>query len=323
MKGKFYIDGEDAFDKFGVFVAENGYTSLISYPAFKDLDTNNWPEENGIEVDLTDAVLDYQEFQLSFFGTDYWRTIDFIALISDKAYHEYDFREIGRKTRLRLVSSPKKEIGKSIDSFSLIFSNDFPMDGYEYISPVSVNMPKQPSYEIDGVPLADYGVFLLDGSDAEILKTPSVKKNLLVDLSGDKGAIYDGESVVFQKKNVPLRCWMRCDSVTTMWRNLDALVYDLVKPTEKEDEEGFKYNDSGKTFYSEILEEEFPCYYDGLKATKFQLLPGNRIWLEFTLTLSFTSFVVGEVEYLLASEAEELIITEDGEYCIDMKYYGN
>lgn len=323
MKGKFYIDGEDAFEKYGVFVAENGYTSLIAYPAFKDLDKNDWPEENGIEVDLTDTVFDYREFQMSFFSTDYWKTIDFIALISDKAYHEYDFREISRALKLRLVSSPKKLIGKAIDSFNLTFADDFPMQGYEYADPVHVDMPKQLSYEIDGIPLANYGVFLLEGSDAEILKTPFVKKNLIVNLSNSNGAVYDGENVVFQKKSVALKCWMRCDNVSTMWRNLDALVHDLTKATEKEDEDGFKYNDSGKTFYSEILEEEFPCYYDGLKATKFQLLPGNRIWLEFTLTLSFTSFVVGEVEYLLASEAEELIITEDGEYCIDMKYYGN
>lgn len=323
MKGKFYIDGEDAFVKYGVFVADNGYTNLISYPAFKDLDKNIWPEENGIEVDLTEPVLDYQEIQLSFFGTDYWMVIDFIAVMSDKSYHEFDFKEINRKVKLRLVTNPKKEIGKSIDSFTLTFANDFPMEGYEYVEPATVEMPKQLSYEIDGVPLSNYGVFLLNGSDAEILKTPAVKKNLLVDLSNKSGATYDGEIVVFQQKDIPLKCWMRCDSTETMWRNLDALVYDLIKLSEKEDEDGFKYDDAKRSFYVENLEEEYPCYYNGLKATRFQILPDGRVWLEFTLTLSFTSFVVGEVEYLLSSEAEELIITEDGEYCIDMKYYGD
>ena len=44
----------------------------------------------------------------------------------------------------------------------------------------------------------------------------------------------------------------------------------------------------------------------------------NGVWWEFTLKLVFTSFRIGETEFLLASEAGEFIITEDGEFYIDL-----
>ena len=93
--------------------------------------------------------------------------------------------------------------------------------------------------------------------------------------------------------------------------------------TEKTDEDGISYKDAERCFYSEKYCEEYPCFYNGLKATKFQLLSGGRVWLEFTLTLTFTSFRINGVEFLLASEDGELIVTEDGEFCIDLKDYAD
>lgn len=320
MKGKFYIDGKDAFTTYGLFVADGGYNGLISFPAFKEFEINDWEEEDGIEADLMSPVLKSHEFSIDFYCKNYLAAIDFIAFISDLSYHEYDFLEMGCTRRLRLVSSPKKKIYKEIESFSLTFADDFPMEGYTYLPPVYDGLvPNQENYSIDDIPLLNYGVFLLNGSDAEILKTPAVKKNLLIDVSTKSGAIYNGNKVVFQKKDVALKCWMRCRNVETMWRNLNALIYDLTKVTEKTDEDGYTFMDAHRTLTAEKLGEEYPCFYCGLKTTKFQHLSGNRIWIEFTLTLTFTSFRANEVEYLLATENGEYIETEDG-FLIDLNY---
>lgn len=321
MKGKFYIDGKDAFVTYGLFVANNGYNGLISFPAFKTIDTEDWAEDDGIEADLTAPVLNTREFSINFYCKDYWQTMDFIALLSDLSYHEFNFVEVGCIRKLRLVSNTQKKIFKAMDSFTLSFADDFPMKDYTYVAPIPGGIPTQSAYEIDDIPLYNYGVFLLDGSDAEIVKTPAIKKNLLIDLQSQAGATYDGENVVYQKKDVALKCWMRSKNAETMWRNLNALVHDLTKLSEKTDEEGYIIQDAERRFYTEKLKEEYPCFYNGLKATKFQLLSGRRTWLEFTLTLTFTSFKMGGVEYLLASEAGELIITEDSEFYIDMKSY--
>lgn len=324
MKGKFYIDEKDAYLAYGLFVANNGYNGLIAFPGFKDLDENEWSEEDGTEVDLSSPVLNTREFSINFYCCDYFKAMDFIALISDGSFHTYNFAEVGCSRCLRLVSEPSKKIHRQMETFSLSFADDFPMNGYTYSEPtIDGGIPAQEGYEIDGKLFSDYGVFILDGSDTEIMKMPSVKKNLLIDIPSNSGAIYDGKHVVFQKKDVTLKCWMRCKDVTTMWRNLNALVYDLISLTDKIDFAGYKYKDAERIFFVERLYEEYPCYFNGLSATKFQILSGSRVWLEFDLTLTFTSFRVNGIDYLLATETGELIITEDGEYYIDMKDYAN
>lgn len=109
MKGKFYIDGKDAYSVYGLFVANNGYNGLISFPGFKELDENVWPEYDGVEVDLSSPVLNAMEFSITFYCCDYFKTADFISLISDGAFHEYNFVEAGCVRRLRLVSNPGKK----------------------------------------------------------------------------------------------------------------------------------------------------------------------------------------------------------------------
>lgn len=226
MKGKFYIDGKDAYLAYGLFVANNGYNGLISFPSFKTLDENVWPEEDGTEIDLSSPVFNAQELSINFYCCDYFKAMDFIALVSDGSFHEYNFVEVGCIRRLRLISEPSKKIHRNMETFSLSFSDDFPMEGYNYLEPVlDGGIPAQEGYEIGGKFFSDYGIFILDGSDTEITQMPSVKKNLLIDIPSQSGVTYDGKEVVFEKKEVNLKCWMRCDSVSTMWRNLNAFVY--------------------------------------------------------------------------------------------------
>ena len=45
--------------------------------------------------------------------------------------------------------------------------------------------------------------------------------------------------------------------------------------------------------------------------------------MTFNLTLEFTVFRLGGTDYLLATEDGDLIVTEDGEYYIDLGTYEN
>ncbi len=175
-------------------------------------------------------------------------------------------------------------------------------------------MPK--GYEIDDKDLSDYGVVVLQGSNAEILKAPTVKKNLLQNFKRQDGAIYDGEVVKFQTKEVSLKCLMRAGTVELFWRNHDALLHDLTRLSAKVDDEGYEYSDAERIFYCDEWSESYPCYYKSCQTNDFML--NNGVWWEFTLKLVFTSFRIGETEFLLSSEAGEFIITEDGEFYIDL-----
>ena len=68
--------------------------------------------------------------------------------------------------------------------------------------------------------------------------------------------------------------------------------------------------------------EEYPCYYKRTSGWKLESLRG-RVVVTFNLTLEFTVFRMDGIDYLLATEAGELVVTEDGEYYIDLNIYAD
>lgn len=316
MKGQLYIDGKDIFTELGVATLQGNYGELVAFPPSKTPDSNDWAEEDGKEFDLSAIALDSRELTLSFGFFSEWNYNNFVALLSDMAYHDFNFPHLGRTFKLRLSSQNSFEIYSTTQMSRFTFANDFPRQGdYVYQEPVNAYpMPK--GYELDDVDLSSYSVLILKGTNEEILKSPAVKKNLLQNFKRQDGAIYDGEYVKFQTKDVNLKCLMRAPDFETFWRNRDALLHNLTKLSAKTDDEGYEYEDAERIFYVDEWSESYPCYYKSCKTVDFN--PFGGIWWEFTLTLVFTSFRFGDTEYLLASEAGEFIITEDEEYYIDL-----
>jgi hypothetical protein len=303
MTGKMYIDGKDAYSEYRVFTVEGGYNELITFPALKSVESNNWAEGDGSEFDLSAPVLNTRELSVKFA----FRGVDalfgvFMELLSDMAYHVFNFAEIGRTYKLRLVNQPAYTTAGSLGLFTLRFADDFPLLGYEYLSPAS-NIPPKQGYELDDVDLSEYGIHILKGSEAEILKSPAVKRNLLTNIRTQSGAYYDGQHVNFDTKDVKINCLMRANTLPELWRNYDALLYNLSRPDER-------------LLYVDSTGYEYPCFYKGCTVEQFD--PFGRIWLQFSLTLTFTSFRVDGEEFLLAAEDGKLIITEQGDYAIDL-----
>ena len=303
MTGKFYIDGKDAFTEYGVFVQENGYNELAAFPSLKSVKSNDWQEEDGIEADLSAPVLDTKEFSMKFvFTGKNSRYGGFIELLSDKSYHTFNFREIGRTYRLRMVSHTNLDTALFLGFVTLLLADDFPLDGYTYTAPASM-VPPYGDYELDGRKLTDYGIRVLDGTLSEIEKSPAVKQNLLRNIGTQGGAIYDGNRVTFKAKEVRVNCLMRAATQAELWRNYDAFLYDLVRPDER-------------LLYVDTQGIEYPCHYKNCSVSEFYI--SGKIWLKFTVTLVFTSFRVEGDIYLLTSESGEWIITEDGNLAINL-----
>jgi len=303
MTGTLYIDGVDILQRFGVFVHNGGYAGLAGYPPLKAVDSNNWLEEDGIEPDLSDPHLDTKTFNMTFGGSNAPGSEIFIHFLAGRTYRLFEFRQLGITRRLRLVGQDSRRTLSGLEVFSLQFADDFPLDGYEYLEPLPLQSVSPQGYRIDGRELSEYGMRVLDGSDDDILKSPAVKANLLVNTGAHDGAVYFGDQVVFQAKDIALRCQLRADT-ETFWRNYNALLHDLVQPGER-------------TFHFGKRGEEFPCHYKS-SAVDVCSLNGDDMWCEFTLTLTLTSFRVGEIEYLLAVEDGRVIVTEDEQFYLDM-----
>ena len=305
MTGRLYIDGKDAYKQWGVFVVSGGWNELLAYPALKTVDSNDWQEEDGIEADLDNPRLDTKEASLKIaYSGLFSRFIEFVTLLADRGYHDFNCVSIGRRFTLRLTQMPNLDAYKSLGFITLKLANDFPLRNYTYQAPES-SIFSSDDYLIDGKAFTDYGCRILQGSLSEIMKTANVKTSLIRNINILPGAEYDDDAkITFKSKDVKLKCLMRADTLAELWRNYDALLYDLIRPEERMLE------------VSE-LEQTFPCYYKSASVSQF--FPDDKIWLEFTLTLTFThSFRLQVDDFVLASEDGIIIFTEDGENAIEM-----
>ena len=275
MTGRLYIDGKDIYAEYGVYVVQGGWNELIAYPPLKPIDNNDWQEEDGTEVDLSAPVLDTREIQLKVAFTELdSRFFALIRHLSDGAYHTFDCRYIERTYTLRLVAQPNLAVAHALGTTTLKFADDFPLLGYTYEKPAS-NIATYNDYTFDGRLFTDYGVRVLKGTLDEVKKTPTVKTNLLRNISTQMGVLYDGKNVTYKSKDVKINCLMRADTLNELWRNYDALLYDLILP-------------NTHNLWVRELNKEFPFYYKSCQVTEFY--PTDKIWLQFTLTVTFTTF---------------------------------
>lgn len=299
MTGRLFIDGQDAFTAYGIYVTKGGWKGLVQWAALKDIEYNDWQEEDGIEADLSDPKLNTREADITVAVrrlSDGYLTLN--EKLSDGAYHEFDCREIGRTFKLRLVSMPSISNIEDFGSVAIRVADDFPLEGYEYLAPQSTIFERSEDYAIDDRPLTDYGAQVLKGILSEIMKTPTVKGNLLTNINNKSGAVYDPKNVTYKSKEVKVNILMRANSLSEFWRNYDALLYDLTRPEER-------------TLDIIDVAESYPCYYKSCQVNEFY--PMNKIWLNMTLTFVFTRDFRIQDESLLATEDDLWIVTEDTE----------
>lgn len=299
MAGELYIDGKNAMATYGIFVQEGGYAGTVEWPALKQVVFNDWPEEDGIDPDLTDPKLDGKEFSIQCCCVDAENIHSLFELLTDGAYHVFDFKPIGLVKTLRLISQPDVRTVLPLQTFTLSMGDDSPLEDYKYREPIPIDSCWQKGIQIDGRELSDYGVWILEGTLDEMVKAPAVKRNLSVNTSNIQGAIYEETHVRFHSKDVSLNCLLRAPSMDVFWNNYHALLYDLVRPGER-------------LLYLTESEEYFGCYYKNSKVSRFAVIGDSEAWCEFTITLCFTSVRPGQTEYLLATEDDRLIITEEG-----------
>lgn len=304
MTGAFYIDGIDIYTRYGVVIIEGGYNDLLCFPALKAPEYNDWPEEDGIEVDLDAPMLEAKEITVSF-ACNGINTSDFIYIVSQPGYHTLRIAELEKEFRLRLLTQTALKDYSRAATFSLKFADDYPGRSESYPPPEGSGLSLPVSeYEIDDVPFSKYGIEVIGGWD-DLQKSPTVKQNLTRSFTTSDGQLYDADHVVFCSKETTLNCSLSAVSMSEFWKCYTAFFNDLIQPGERR-------------LYWDYTGEEYPCYYK--KSSGFNVASFcDPVVMEFNLTLVFTVFRIGETEYLLSTETGELLETEDGEYLIDMK----
>lgn len=266
------IDGKDAYTEYGVFVVKGGLNEVVAMPPLKPFESNDWHEYDGLDADLSTPVLNAREITLRVASSDYNRFARLISILQDGGYHSFFFASINRDYRLRLlgVSGVRAGVG-GLEMVSIKLAEDKPMQGYTYRTPKSTIASTQ-DYTLDNRPITDYGVRVLKGTLEEILRLPNIKENLTIDSKKEAGRKYDTGITRYKSKDVKLYCLMTAESLNELWRNYDALLYDLIRP-------------EARTLGVEILGREFRFAYKNCQVTEFY--PTEEIWLRFTLTITF------------------------------------
>ena len=309
MKTNCYIDETDIYAAFGVLVTKGGYNALLAFPSVKEPPSNDWPEEDGLEVDLTSLVLKDKEADISFLAFDKAKYVnDFIAFISSTGYHTVRIPSLSRTWNLRLLSEPARtQYREHVTVFSLRFAEDVPARPVP--AAFAPGTPVRPSaYELDGVNLGSYGIVVEKAKDS-LLKVPVAKMNMARNVLTVDGQIYDADHLVFKEKEVTFKCLLKAVSADNFWKCYDAFFGALTAPGERE-------------LYAGYTDEYYSCSYRSTSAWRLITLK-PFFMVEFSVTLMFTSFRVNETEYLLATESGQYIVLEhDDETYIDMKVYG-
>ncbi len=226
MTGDLLIDDIDVYTSFGVFIVDGGYKDIVQFAELKETESNDWPEEDGIEVDLSAPVLKARDVKIDFACNDNDYIGAFMALLQDGSAHEFQFVEIDKTYTLRLDSQSSKSSLRNLEKFSLKFIEDMPFNDYEeYIEPVDIGTPTQ-GYEIDSIDLSAYGLRVLQGTKDNVLKSAEVKENLLIESDYSKGQEYDNEVLYFKEKDTEIKLLLHC-SLSNFWTNYEALLYNL------------------------------------------------------------------------------------------------
>ena len=64
MENALYIDDLHVRSRFGCWITRGGYAGLLAFPAMREPEYNDWPEEDGIEVDLSEPKLEDKEIAI-------------------------------------------------------------------------------------------------------------------------------------------------------------------------------------------------------------------------------------------------------------------
>lgn len=231
------VDGVDS-RLYGVAMLSGTYAALMSYPKLKSVKTVNWQERDGLEADLSSPVLDARTVKIPVLISEGQKGLDrFIRLVTcsaedeeSTAYHTFYAEDLKRSWTLRLESFDiENDMGGSI-VVTFSFSDDFPLKDYEYLEP-EVCLNKDKGYAFDGNLFSDYGVTFLDGTAVEAMALRSVKKALICDNVSVQGISYDGKMpATYGGRDLSLPVAFAAGSVGQLNRNMNALVYDFIRP---------------------------------------------------------------------------------------------
>lgn len=277
MNYDIYIDNENVTEQYGLYLLKGSMANMLCYPSIKEssIMENDWFEHTYPDVDLSSPKLKEHGFSMTFYLKDglktYW---DIVNVLSSNTYHSFKFFDQDDTHTLRVSAISKLDQWRRGGTISITFSDDEPMRGYTYESPIENNFPKGMSF-LDGKDMSSYGVAPLKGATSALECVGDIRKNPMLDTMLRDGVSCDYRGVHFKSNTASVPFVMVHDNYETFKRDWKALLFDLVRP----DDHTINIYDS----------DDYAFYYKSCDVKTFAIGGDGRVWCEFSITMQLLS----------------------------------
>lgn len=144
MQESYILNGKDLYTTFGMIIS-GGSDTFLAFPKRKESLTHSWPEEQGVDIDLSEPNFEAREFKLSCAlvcagRTEFWLKYNgLFTELGNQGIHQLYIKDLD-KTFLIYYKS-QENIGKltQLDrnrvaiKFDLIFGETNPADNIEVV----------------------------------------------------------------------------------------------------------------------------------------------------------------------------------------------
>ena len=227
FENRLYINGNDAFLRYGVLLAQGGINDLLKYPTRKAYIYNDWFEQEGIDADLSEPLFEPKEVNLTFYASSDSNLEEFVTDLTRSVYHTFEDKLLQRVFKLRLIKQTAVSLVNGFYFTTIAFADDFTAEEMTKNSsyPVSAALLPDTGYTIDGVKLKDFDVAVLQGTDESLRNIVEVKQNVLHSSKYSNALVYDDEQgyLTPTAKDATLKCLMRAENLEDLWNNWQAL----------------------------------------------------------------------------------------------------
>ncbi len=236
MKGVLTIDGKDAYLEYRLVLVEDVYSELLSVPDSKNVLSVDYPEKDGLEVDLSDIKLKAQDIDIKVVVKERKFTDSLIGDLSVGAYHIFEFKELGISKKLRIKQITTDQVFQNWTMLTLKCSEDCFFESYEHLRPLKDVGPQDGLISFDGVLLSDYGIVEQQDCKKELEKQSGYKERLKIENSQVDGIIYDDGLVngkkqrsVVKSKDVKLSLVFIANDRKTLLRNFYSFFWMITR----------------------------------------------------------------------------------------------
>lgn len=277
-------------ETFGMILLRGGDVDFFAFPERKEPPQNDWFEQDGLDVDLSESFFNARKiafkFRLKAISTadltDRFLALE--TLLYASGAKSIYLSNLNKTLTLRFISVSDFKFkgglhkpGAKIAEFTCEFSEDNPLGSISgTMIPTSlVNIDNH--VKLNGYDFSNFGIIVKKMYDSALcLRSP--KKGLERTFLRHNGVVADTNLVPKkQARNISIECRMTAATVAELWSNWSALFNQLNRYDAEEYKDGIKLliNNSDLRY----------CFYKSMSNVKTNITIGNQPVVSFTLNL--------------------------------------